>query len=140
MSRTLRDVMTRNPTALEEGQTCFDAARTMAQADIGDVIVRGNDGRVAGILTDRDIVVRAVAKGLDPAHTRIGEVCTRDLVSLSPDDDTDRALQLMRERAVRRLPVVQNGEAVGIVSLGDLAQTFEPDSVLGDISEAPPNK
>jgi signal-transduction protein with cAMP-binding, CBS, and nucleotidyltransferase domain len=139
VSRMLRDVMTRNPVALDEGQSCLDAARTMADSDIGDVIVRGQDGKVCGIVTDRDLVVRALAKGLDPAQTRIGDVCTRDVVSLTPDSDTDEALVLMRDRRVRRLPVVQKGEAVGIVSLGDLAETLDPRSVLGELSAAPPN-
>jgi CBS domain-containing protein len=135
----LRDVMTAHPVALDSRDSCAFAARKMAESDIGDVIVQEKDGRVCGILTDRDIVVRAVAKERDPAKTPIGEVCTRDVVSLSPDDDIETALRLMKSRAIRRVPVVDNGRAVGIVSLGDLAQDRAPDSVLGKVSAAPPN-
>ena len=86
-----------------------------------------------------DIVVRVVAEGRDPRATRIEDIASRDLTAVSPDDPVDRAVELMRERAVRRLPVVKRGKVVGIVSIGDLAVERDPGSALADISAAPPN-
>jgi CBS domain-containing protein len=111
----------------------------MRKADIGDVIVMAN-GQICGIVTDRDIVVRAVAEGWDPATTELADICSQDLTTVSPSDSIDRAVQLMRQKAVRRLPVVENGRAVGIVSIGDLALERDPQSALSDISAAPPNR
>ncbi len=135
----VRDVMTPNPIALASSSTAADAARAMRDADIGDVIVT-EDGQVCGIVTDRDIVVRVVAQGRDPRQTSLADICSRDLTTLSPRGTVREALLLMREKAVRRLPVVEGGRPVGIVSIGDLAVEQEPGSVLGDISSAPPNR
>jgi len=110
----------------------------MAERDIGDVLVAENTGLI-GIVTDRDIVVRAVAAGLDMRTTRLGEIVTRDLVTIEPDEPVSRAAELMRENAARRLPVVEGDRPAGIVSLGDLAMEREPGSVLADISVAPAN-
>lgn len=137
--KTLRDVMTARPVVVETTSSCLDAARKMAAADIGDVLVTENGGRVVGILTDRDIVVRAVAKGRDPARTRVGDVCSRNIVALGPDHDLDAAMHLMRDRSVKRIPILDGGRAIGVVSLGDIAQALDPDSVLGTLSSAPPN-
>jgi len=138
MAATVRDVMTANPVCLEPGTTLMEAARTMAERDIGDVLVAENTGLI-GIVTDRDIVVRAVAAGLDMRTTRLGEIVTRDLVTIEPDEPVSRAAELMRENAARRLPVVEGDRPAGIVSLGDLAMEREPGSVLADISVAPAN-
>jgi CBS domain-containing protein len=112
----------------------------MRDAAIGDVLVTDN-GHLVGVLTDRDLVVRCVAEARDPGMTTAGECCSSDLVTISPEDEVDKAIQLMRERAVRRLPVVEHGQAVGVVSIGDLA--IEQDErlalALADISAAPPN-
>ena len=109
-----------------------------------DEEVRGvlviQDGKLCGLLTDRDIVVRAVAEGRDPSKTQVGEVASTDVATLAPDQDVGEAIRLMREKHVRRLPVVEGGRPVGIVSLGDLAVERDPDSVLADISAAPPNE
>jgi CBS domain-containing protein len=112
----------------------------MCEADIGDVIVTNEKGYICGIVTDRDIVVRAVAQGSDCQGTKLGDICSRELTTLSPDDSIDDAVCLMRERAVRRLPVVEQGCPVGIVSIGDLALAKDPTSALADISGAPPNR
>jgi CBS domain-containing protein len=105
---------------------------------VGDVLVmRG--GSICGIVTDRDIVVRTVAEGRDPNRAMLGEICSRFLVQVAPDDPIERAVELMRARAVRRLPVVLDGTPVGIVSLGDLAAARDPESVLAEISGAPGN-
>lgn len=139
MTEYIRDVMTTNPETLPESTTVREAAETMRANDIGDVVVVDDNGAISGILTDRDIVVRVVAEGRDPRVTRIGDIASRELTAASPDDPVDRAVQLMRERAIRRLPVVDKGKPVGIVSIGDLALDRDPDSALADISAAPPN-
>ena len=139
MTEYIRDVMTTNPETLPESTTVREAAETMRANDIGDVVVVDDNGAISGILTDRDIVVRVVAEGRDPRVTRIGDIASRELTAASPDDPVDRAVQLMRERAIRRLPVVDKGKPVGIISIGDLALDRDPDSALADISAAPPN-
>ena len=138
MTQSIRDVMTQNPITVEHGMTLADAARAMRDADIGDVVVM-KDGEVCGILTDRDIVVRAVAEDKNPADCKVGDVCTHDLVSVAPDDSCDRAKELMRQRAVRRLPVLEGGRLTGMVSLGDLAIEADGEKILDDISAARPN-
>jgi CBS domain-containing protein len=110
----------------------------MRDEDIGDVIVM-DDGKVCGIVTDRDVVVRALAEDRDPKSTKVAEICSRDLTTIAPGDPIDKAVKLMRERSIRRLPVVQGDRPVGIVSIGDLAQDRDPESALADISAAPPN-
>jgi CBS domain-containing protein len=139
MAQRIRDVMTTNPQTLPESTIVREAAETMRAHDIGDVVVVDDNGELSGILTDRDIVVRVVAEGRDPRATRIGDIASRDLTAVSPDDPVDRAVQLMRDRAIRRLPAVEKQKVVGIVSIGDLALDRDPDSALADISAAPPN-
>ena len=139
MAERIQDVMTTNPETLPESTTVREAAEAMRANDIGDVVVVDDNGKLSGILTDRDIVVRVVAEGRDPRTTRIGDIASRDLTAVSPDDPVDRAVQLMRDKAIRRLPAVDKGKPVGIVSIGDLALDRDPGSALADISAAPPN-
>ncbi|HUP37490.1 MAG TPA: CBS domain-containing protein [Candidatus Limnocylindria bacterium] len=139
MAERIREVMTPDPHTLPERTLVRMAAETMRANDIGDVIVSDDNGQITGILTDRDIVVRLVAEGRDPSATRVGDIASRELTAVAPDDPVDGAVQLMRERAIRRLPVVDRGKPVGIVSIGDLALDRDPDSALADISAAPPN-
>jgi CBS domain-containing protein len=139
MAECIRDVMTTNPETLPESTTVREAAEAMRANDIGDVVVVDDNGQLSGILTDRDIVVRVVAEGRDPRATRIGDIASRDLTAVSPDDPVGRAVQLMRDKAIRRLPAVDKGKPVGIVSIGDLALDRDPGSALADISAAPPN-
>jgi CBS domain-containing protein len=139
MAQTIREVMTTNPISIPATSSVADAARTMRDSNIGDVIVLDN-GQIRGIVTDRDIVVRALAEGRDPFTTKLGDICSQELTTLSPTDSVDDAVRLMREKAIRRLPVVERGKPVGIVSIGDLAQSLDPHSALGHISEAPPNR
>jgi len=115
-----------------------EAGMAMRENDIGDVIVTEGD-RFVGLLTDRDIVVRAVAEGSDPTVSRVGEVVTTDVMTLTPDATVDEAIRLMRDAAVRRVPVLDGGKAIGIVSIGDLAIEKDPSSALADISQAPPS-
>ena len=137
--QTVQDVMTAHVVTMPSDTTLTDAARTMREQDIGDIVV--SDGEtIAGLVTDRDIVVRAVAEKRDPETTTIGEIVTRDLVTVRPDDTVQSAALLMRDHAVRRVVVTDNGKGlVGIVSIGDLAEEIDPESVLGGISKASPN-
>ena len=133
------EVMTRNPITLASTDTLAHAAKKMRDADVGDVIVV-EGGTVRGLVTDRDIVVRAIAEDLDPFSTALVGVCTRDVVTVSPDDSIDTAVRLVRENAVRRLPVVAaDGTPVGVLSIGDLAVERDTDSALAEISAAEPN-
>lgn len=135
---TIRDYMTPDPVALPATTPLYDAARQMRDAEIGDVLVEA-DGQLCGVVTDRDIVVRGVAEGADPRTATLGEVCTRGLVCVAPDDSAEDVERLMREHAVRRVPVVQDGRAIGMVSIGDLAIGLDSRSALADISAAPAN-
>lgn len=137
--RTCEEVMSRDPLTLSEGETVFTTARVMRENNIGDVIVLDSGEHVKGIVTDRDVVVRAVAEGRDPSETSVGSICSENLTVVAPGDTVDRAVELMRERALRRLPVVEEGRVCGIISIGDLAGEFDERSALADISTAPPN-
>jgi CBS domain-containing protein len=138
MAETIESVMTTDVETVDADASLADAARLMDERDIGDVVVV-EGGSVAGIVTDRDITVRGTARGASPTETQVREVMSGDLVSLSPDQSVDDAIELMREKAVRRVPVVSNGDLAGIVSLGDLAEDRDADSALGEISAAAPN-
>jgi CBS domain-containing protein len=133
------DVMTKQVIYLSAETTLDEAARAMREADIGDVVV--TDGStLAGMVTDRDIVVRAVAERKDPATTTIGSVATRDIVMIEQNSSATDAADLMRERGVRRILVCDaDRRLVGIVSLGDLAMRLDPASALSDITEQSPN-
>ena len=137
-ARKIQDVMTRQPAAFPASAPVSDAARAMRDTNTGCVLVTLS-GELCGIVTDRDIAVRAVAEGKDPQSTPLGEICSRELNSLSPTDGLDMAVNLMKEKAIRRIPVVENGKALGVVSLGDLAERLDPASVLGQISIASAN-
>jgi CBS domain-containing protein len=138
--QTVRDVMTTNVVYLPSETTLAEAARTMREQDIGDVVVADGPA-LTGLVTDRDIVVRAVAERFDPASTTIGEIVTRDLVTVRPDDSVHSAALLMRDNAVRRVLVCDDEKGlVGIVSIGDLAEQIDPESVLGGISKATPTR
>lgn len=134
----VEELMVRQPATVSPDDTLVDAATVMSEADVGDVLV-ADAGELRGILTDRDIVVRAVAQGSVPAETTVGEVYSADLTTVAPDDDVSRAVGVMRSRALRRVPVVDGGTLVGVVSLGDLAVERDEDSALADISAAEPN-
>lgn len=129
--------MTKDPVVLDARSTIADAARRMRDEDIGDVLVDLDGGY--GIATDRDITVRAIAAGWDPEQKTIREVATTELDMVSPDDDVDEVIRRMREDDVRRVPVFENDQPVGILSLGDLAVMRDEGSVLADISAAPGN-
>ena len=113
----------------------------MRDQKIGDVLVTDAQGKLCGIITDRDIVVRAVAdEGNDLDQLRAKDICTTDrIVTLEPSAGVDEAVRLMREKAIRRIPVVENEQPIGIVTIGDLAAQRDPESALGQISQAAPN-
>jgi CBS domain-containing protein len=133
----LREVMTPNPTVCSPDTSAAQAAEMMRDQGIGDVLVQ-HDGSL-GIVTDRDIVTRAVAAGRDPKEVTLGDICTRDIETVSPDMSIDDVIRLMSDKAVRRVPVVEAGKPIGIVALGDLAVDQDRRSLLADISAAPPN-
>ncbi|MET9913202.1 CBS domain-containing protein [Streptomyces sp. NPDC006476] len=138
MPQHVSDIMTADPVTVEPQTSVTAVARLMRDQDLGAVLVTDGD-RLRGLVTDRDLVVRALAEGGDPEQTTVAGACSDDLVTVAPDDDLDRAIRLMREHAVRRVPVVDHGRPVGIVSLGDAAMERDPQSALGDISVAKPN-
>lgn len=127
----VRDVMTSNPTTCEPTATLVDAAKVMAREDVGPVpIVEG--GKLVGLVTDRDIIIRAVAEGRDVTSTTVRDVASRDLVTVTADEDLDRALQLMADNQVRRIPVVEGDRVVGIVSQADVARAAD-DEKTGEV-------
>jgi CBS domain-containing protein len=138
MAQSIREVMTADPRTVEAGATCVDAAREMRDGDVGSVVVVEN-GAVAGIVTDRDIVVRVVADGTDPSTAKVRDAATMNPVTLTVDQSVDDAIRVMREQDIRRIPVVQDNRPAGIVSLGDLAIERDTDSALADIASEPPN-
>ncbi|WP_025619600.1 CBS domain-containing protein [Salinispora cortesiana] len=135
---TVGEFMTTRLVTMDGNDTLIAAAQEMRDCAIGDVVVTDGDD-VVGIVTDRDITVRAVAENMNPASTRLNEITTRDVITVSQYDDAVAAADLMRTYAVRRLPVVENGQLIGLVSMGDLAVEREPQSVLADISADDPN-
>jgi len=139
MPDRISDVMTADPVAMTSDATLAAAAVAMRDRDIGDVVVTKSDGTVCGVVTDRDIVVRAVAEGTDPSAKTLEDVCSHDVVTIGPDEPIGAAVKAMEKHAIRRLPVMDNGTLVGIVSIGDLAVKRDPESALGEISSAPPN-
>lgn len=138
MGQTVSDIMTKAPVALSVEDTVHDAARHMRELNVGAIVVQKH-GQLFGIVTDRDIVVRCLAREGDCDSTLLGEICSPEVATLRPDDEVDHAVALMRAKAIRRIPVVKNGKAVGILSLGDLALERDPESALGRISGASPN-
>ena len=139
MTKRVAEVMTKDPVAVHLDVMLTEAARLMRDHSIGDVLVTSN-GHLCGVLTDRDIVVRAVAENRDPRRTTVGDICSADIAALDPEANATDAVRLMRARAIRRVPVVADGEPVGIVSMGDLAVDRDKESVLADISKAPPSR
>ena len=138
MAQAIKDVMTPDPVCVDPHSSAADAAKRMRDVDSGAILV-AEDGHLKGLLTDRDIVVRAIAEGRDPARVEVHEICTSQVQALRPDDDVDVAIQLMRDQHVRRVPVVDGDKPVGIVSIGDLALLRDEHSALADISGAPAN-
>lgn len=138
MAQYVRDLMTAAPMSVGPCTSVAQAARLMRDHDLGAVLVT-DDGRLRGLVTDRDLVVRSVADGADPEETTVVRACSEELVTVGPDDELDLAVRLMREHDVRRVPVVDGEHPVGVLSLGDVTLERDPDSPLADIGAARPN-
>ena len=135
MAQLVRDIMTTDPVAMTADTPVRQAAEAMRDQGIGDVLVVEGD-QLHGIVTDRDLVVRGLAERDDLSGCTLGEVCTRQPITATPDDDADSAIARMRHNAVRRIPVLDGGRPVGVLSLGVAAIENDPNSVLADISAA----
>jgi CBS domain-containing protein len=133
MGQSIKEVMTSDVRACEPSASVSDAAKLMAREDVGPIPVV-EEGRLVGIVTDRDLVVRVLAEGRDPQSTTVGEIASRDVVTISPDEDLDRALELLAQHQVRRLPVVEGDRLVGIVAQADVARTGK-DRETGEVVE-----
>ncbi|MFI8369845.1 CBS domain-containing protein [Streptomyces sp. NPDC085466] len=129
---TARDIMTPDVTCVRSDESVADAARKMVELDVGALPVRGPDERLKGMLTDRDIVVRVVAEGRDPAACTAGELVRGELVTVGADDPLQRVLELMADRRIRRVPVIDGDVLVGIIAQADVARRL-PDSTVGDL-------
>jgi CBS domain-containing protein len=125
VTKKMRDIMSAAPVCMAPGESVFAAARAMGRHATGTVLVLAG-GRLRGLVTDRDIAVLVLAEDRDPRSTLIGDICGGELATLGPDDDLAEARRLVRERAVRRIPVLEDGIAVGVVSAGDLALEAGP--------------
>jgi CBS domain-containing protein len=140
---TAREIMTPDATFCPDDTTAADAARRMADDGIGAVPVCSADGRLAGVVTDRDLAMKIVAEGRDPASVRLSELLEGgEVVTIGADDSVEEAIRTMKDHAVRRLPVIDGNALVGMVSQADIARAM-PDAKIGDlvdaISSAPPN-
>jgi CBS domain-containing protein len=137
MGKKARDVMSGGAECIQEDQTVLDAAKRLAELDVGAMPICGNDNRLKGMLTDRDIVVKVLAQGKDPSSVKAGELGQGDgkVVTIGADDSVEEALHTMKEHAVRRLPVIDGHELVGIVSQADLAREIDEEQV-GELVEA----
>lgn len=140
MAETIKEVMTADPITIQGTSTVEEAAQLMKTEDIGDVMVVDKDDKLTGILTDRDIVIRGAAGGADLKTVKVKEIVSKELKTVGPNSSIDDAVALMRSEAVRRLPVVENGKLLGIVTLGDLAVERDPNSALAEISAASPDQ
>ena len=139
MVDSVAEVMNSGVRTVAPDTTLREAAQIMRDADVGDVVVT-EAGRLRGILTDRDIVVRCLAGGGDPDTVRVGEVCSSELVTVPRQSSVKDAVHAMRTATVRRLPVVEGEEVVGVVTMGDLARAIDENSALADVSAAEPNR
>jgi CBS domain-containing protein len=136
MPSVARDVMTPDAKCVGENDNLLDAAKQLAELNVGAMPICGEDNRLKGMLTDRDIVVKALAKGKDPASTRAGELAEGKPVTIGADDSLQETLATMARYKVRRLPVIDGHDLVGIVSLADVARELQDDAAKGDLLQA----
>ena len=130
-----REIMTPDVTCIGEKESLADAAQKMAQLDVGSLPICGQDNRLKGMLTDRDIVVKAIAKGRNPAEVTAGELAQGKPVTIGADDDAAEILRTMGSHQVRRLPVIDGHNLVGMVALADVARALS-DRPVGDLVDA----
>jgi CBS domain-containing protein len=138
MTRKVREIMSAAPACMAASESVSAAAKAMKERGIGTVLVLSG-GRLTGLVTDRDIAIRVLAENRDPLTTRLDDICSSELAVLSPDDAVETATRMVRDRAVRRLPVMADGTPVGVVSIGDLALDEDEGSALSRISAFGPN-
>jgi CBS domain-containing protein len=134
MAKTIRETMTADPTSVEQSQSIVEAARLMRDENVGSLPVM-EEGRLLGMITDRDIVVRLVAEGREVASARVGDAHSGVPVSVEPEHDLDDALALMARHQVRRLPVTEGGRLVGILAQADVALE-EKGKTTGEVVQA----
>jgi CBS domain-containing protein len=130
-----RDIMTGGVECIGENETLVDAAKKMRDMDVGSLPICGEDNRLKGMLTDRDIVVRCLAEGGDAASTRAGDLAQGEPVTIGADDPIEEVLRTMKQYEVRRLPVIDGHDLVGVISMADVARNVSEDRV-GDVLEA----
>jgi len=130
-----RDIMTPAPRCVGENETLVEAARLMASLDVGALPICGEDKRLKGMVTDRDIVVRCIAQDGDPAHTTAGDLAQGKPVTIGADDDVSEALETMKSHQIRRLPVIDGHELVGIISQADVALALAPEDTGETVAE-----
>ena len=138
MGKKVRDVMTMDPVRLSSDASVADAAKAMSDHRIGSVVVMDQE-KPCGIVTDRDITIRAVATGSDPARTKLADICSHDLAAVRPDQSVDDAIKVMKSHDVKRVVVMSDSRLEGIVSLGDLTALGHGEDVQTDISKAEPS-
>ncbi|MDQ3797316.1 MAG: CBS domain-containing protein [Pseudomonadota bacterium] len=135
MAKTAREIMSTNPECIGETESLVEAARKMVQLNVGALPICGQDNRLKGMLTDRDIVVKVVAEGRNPQECKAGELAQGKPVTIGADDSVDEALRTMIEHKVRRLPVIDGHDLVGIVSQADIATNID-DAQVGALVES----
>ena len=135
MGKSARDIMTGDAECVQETDSILDAAKALADRDVGAMPICGDDERLKGMLTDRDIVVKVLAQGKDPSSTKVSELAEGKPVTIGADDSIEEALRTMSEHKVRRLPVIDGHELVGIISQADIARNLD-DEKTGDLVEA----
>jgi CBS domain-containing protein len=135
MSKKARDIMTPDAECIGENDSLVDAAKRLAELNVGSMPICGEDNRLKGVLSDRDIVVEALAQGKDPGTTKAGELGDGKPVTIGADDSIEEALSTMKEHQIRRLPVIDGHDLVGIVSQADIARNIDEEKV-GDLVEA----
>ncbi|GII80023.1 signal transduction protein [Sphaerisporangium rufum] len=132
---TAREIMTPNAECVNADETLVDAAQKMARLDVGSLPICGTDNRLKGMLTDRDIVVKVLAQGRDPKDCTAGELAQGEAVTIGADDDAREILRTMASHKVRRLPVIDGHDLIGMVALADVAKAL-PDAPVGDLMDA----
>ena len=129
MAKTARDVMSGGAECVGVNETVADAARRLKGLDVGSMPICGEDDRLKGMLTDRDIVIEVLAEGKDPSSTQAGELSGEEVVTIGADDSVSEALSTMADHKVRRLPVIDGRDLVGVISIADLAGAIDDDDV-----------
>ena len=132
---TARDIMSSDCTCIGETDSVLEAAKQLAKLDVGAMPICGEDNRLKGMLTDRDIVVKALAKGKDPQTTRAGELAEGKPVTVGADDDVEKALEMMKKHQIRRLPVIDGHDLVGIISQADIALSMSAQATGETVEE-----